>query len=231
MTELKRVVREDEPCEHDPEELRAAKPTRGRPRCLEKNVAILDAAVALFLENGFDGTSMDEVARHAGVSKQTVYSHFSSKEQLFSEAIHSKIAEYSPALTLSKLDQHTMEGELSAVCHSYAELMVSEDAIAVYRVLVAAANKGSSLAELFWKSGPEEMCQNLIDFLQSWVDRGELVIENVETAALNLLALLKGDIHYKRSIGLIDSVDEKALHKHVDEVLMGWLMVYRRRKA
>lgn len=63
------------------------RPSRGRPRDAEKNNAIVEAASLLFLEQGFDGTSMDEVAKRAGVSKQTVYSHFSGKEQLFSHVI------------------------------------------------------------------------------------------------------------------------------------------------
>ena len=53
---------------------------RGRPKDPAKRAAILDAAEKLFLSQGFTGTSMDAVAKEAGVSKLTVYSHFSDKE-------------------------------------------------------------------------------------------------------------------------------------------------------
>ena len=63
---------------------------RGRPKDPAKRAAILEAAKTLFLAGGFSGTSMDAVAKEAGVSKLTVYSHFSDKETLFSAAIEAK---------------------------------------------------------------------------------------------------------------------------------------------
>ena len=56
----------------------------GRPKDLAKRQSILDAAKILFLSKGFASTSMDAVANLAGVSKLTVYSHFTDKETLFS---------------------------------------------------------------------------------------------------------------------------------------------------
>ena len=61
--------------------------TRRRTRSARKRSAILDAATTLFLRNGYRGTSMDEIAALAGVSKQTVYKHFADKESLFSEIV------------------------------------------------------------------------------------------------------------------------------------------------
>ncbi|MQT72625.1 TetR family transcriptional regulator, partial [Pseudomonas sp. FSL R10-0071] len=59
----------------------------GRPKDMAKRQAILDAAKSLFLTHGYANTSMDAVATLAGVSKLTVYSHFTDKETLFSSAI------------------------------------------------------------------------------------------------------------------------------------------------
>src|ERR671922_1115597 len=61
------------------------------PRSTRKRTAILEAATALFLRNGYRGTSMDEIAALAGVSKQTVYKAFSDKESLFSEIVTSAV--------------------------------------------------------------------------------------------------------------------------------------------
>jgi len=62
----------------------------GRPKDLEKRAAILEAAKTLFLSRGFGATSMDAVAAGAGVSKLTVYNHFSDKDTLFLEAVKAK---------------------------------------------------------------------------------------------------------------------------------------------
>ncbi|NLB59089.1 MAG: helix-turn-helix transcriptional regulator, partial [Gammaproteobacteria bacterium] len=58
----------------------------GRPKDLAKRAAILDAAERMFLQHGFEGVSMDQIATAAGVSKLTVYSHFGDKDALFTEA-------------------------------------------------------------------------------------------------------------------------------------------------
>src|SRR3546814_12338908 len=59
----------------------------GRPKDMEKGSAILDAARRLFTSQGFDGTSMDQIAAGAGVSKPTVYSHYGDKETLFAAVV------------------------------------------------------------------------------------------------------------------------------------------------
>src|SRR5215217_6698753 len=62
-------------------------------RSTRKRRAILEAATTAFLRNGYRGTSMDEIAALAGVSKQTVYKHFADKERLFAEIVISTVDE------------------------------------------------------------------------------------------------------------------------------------------
>src|SRR5579859_3742836 len=62
-------------------------------RSTRKRRAILDAATTVFLSNGYLGTSMDEIAALARVSKQTVYKHFADKERLFSEIVRATVDE------------------------------------------------------------------------------------------------------------------------------------------
>jgi len=202
---------------------------RGRPRDETKNIAIIEAASFLFMDSGFDGVSMDAVARQAGVSKQTVYSHFSSKEQLFSASIRTVLEKYYPEIALEQLESHSLEGDLRAVCESYARLLLSEDAFAMNRVLVAASSLGgkSSLAGLFWESGPSEMDSKLCAFLQAWVDKGELVIDDLDTASSQLLSLLRGRPYFMRSIGLIPEITEELFQHTVDTTVNTFLKLYR----
>src|SRR5436305_10581078 len=68
------------------------------PRSARKRQAILDAATTVFLTKGYLGTSMDEIAALAAVSKQTVYKHFADKERLFSEIVIAIVNEASEAV-------------------------------------------------------------------------------------------------------------------------------------
>lgn len=199
---------------------------RGRPRDIKKNSAILEAASHLFLEQGFDGTSMDGVARRAGVSKQTVYSHFSSKEQLFGEAVHAAIAAYYPDRALAAVETHTLEADLRAVCHMLASLLMDERAISMFRLLVAAGAKGPTLGEIFWHSGPEELHRQLSDFLQAWAERGALDIENTQKAGQQLIALVKEPAHFRISIGIQDPLQEAEIEACVDDAVSSFLKLY-----
>ncbi len=203
------------------------RPGRGRPRDERKNHAILEAASDLFLEKGFDGTSMDGVARRAGVSKQTVYSHFSSKEQLFSEAVNAAIAAYYPDKALAAVEAHTLEADLRAVCHMLAALLMDTRAIAMFRLLVAAGAKGSTLGEIFWRSGPEELHGQLTDFLDGWVHRGELCIDNTQKAGRQLIALVKEPAHFRISIGIQEPLSAREIEECVEDAVTSFLKLYR----
>lgn len=56
-------------------------------RSARKHQAIMDAATQVFMAKGYSGTSMDDIAKLATVSKQTVYKHFADKEKLFNEIV------------------------------------------------------------------------------------------------------------------------------------------------
>lgn len=203
------------------------KPSRGRPRDEGKNIAIIEAAIALFMELGFQGTNMDKIARRAGVSKQTVYSHFESKEVLFARSISVVIERHSPAHVLESLETHSLENDLRIICDSYARLLVSPEAMSMERLLANEAIKGPELAQIFWESGPKIMQEGLRGFLRSWAEKGELEIDNFQKAAALLTTLLKGKLQFKWSIGLIPEVTEEMIQENIDDTVNVFLRLYQ----
>ncbi|WND01563.1 TetR/AcrR family transcriptional regulator [Temperatibacter marinus] len=203
--------------------------SRGRPRSALKNQSILDAASDLFMENGFDGTSMDEVAKRAGVSKQTVYSHFSNKEKLFSASITSVINQYFPDSVFEVSDGHEVESDLNHLCEIFLHLFVSEDAICMFRLLAAAASLDgeNKLATLFWEAGPEVMLQKLAGFMSHWGSKGQLSIKDPVVAAKTLISLIKGHYHFQLAIGLISDVTEDEIKEHAKLCTELFLKIYK----
>lgn len=200
---------------------------RGRPRSDLKNQEILDAAVTLFLHHGYDGTSMDAVAKCACVSKQTVYSHFTKKEALFAAAVAHKISDYFPEAVLEVFGKRTIEEELYIIARNFAGLLLGGEAMAMFRVLVDAAPKDNNLAEIFWETGPSVMLCHLADFLKHWVDRGVLNIDDLMEAGMMLVMLLKGNLHFMLSIGLIKEVPVDLLDSHAQKAVDAFLKLYR----
>src|SRR3990167_308172 len=108
----------------------------GRPKDLAKRQAILEAAKTLFLSNGYDGSSMDAIAAEAGVSKLTVYSHFTDKEKLFAAAVKSKCEEQLPELLFELNDEVPVAQLLLNIGRGFNELINSRESVELHRVMV-----------------------------------------------------------------------------------------------
>lgn len=199
---------------------------RGRPRDAEKASAIIAAAGDLFMEQGFDGTSMDGVARRAGVSKQTVYSHFTSKEQLFAESVHATIADYFPEKLLSGLETHTVRDDLLTVCRHLMRLLMSDRALAMFRLLVASGARGSDLGQIFWDAGPAHLQAHLMILLKSWADAGHLDMADAELASEQLLALMREPLFFKMAIGVKAPLTEHEIEARSNQVVDSFLKLY-----
>jgi len=187
----------------------------GRPKDLEKRAAILAAAKRLFPQSGFDGTSMDTIAAEAGVSKLTVYSHFTDKETLFVAAIRARCEDQMPD-TLFEVDaSDPVRGQLEAIAHAFLGLVTSPDAIALNRVLIAGSGTSPKLSQLFWEAGPQRMRMSFEEFLRKEVEAGQLEIPNVPRAASQFFALLKGEIHARLLCGCAQPLGGADLNEHV----------------
>ncbi|MGL6366552.1 TetR/AcrR family transcriptional regulator [Aeromonas veronii] len=116
------------------------------PRSQQKRAAILDAAGRLFCQHGLHLVSMDMVASEAGVSKQTVYSHFANKESLFAEAVGSKCvsSELMPEVLLRG---NNVRESLISFGRSFRKLILSDDAINIFRTCISCND--TQLATLF----------------------------------------------------------------------------------
>src|SRR5215208_6812069 len=100
-------------------------PNASESRSARKRAAILEAATTLFLRHGYRGTSMDEIAATAGVSKQTVYKHFADKESLFSEIVVStveEVAEPVHAAVLELRDSGDLEADLRRLARQLLQM-------------------------------------------------------------------------------------------------------------
>ncbi len=137
----------------------------GRPKSDEKRRAIREAAAGIFLEVGWAGTSMDAVARAAGVSKQTVYSHYKSKEDLFRACVTNKLELYE--LDGSDLADLDLEEALLAYGHRFLTLLNDPDVIRMHRLLISHCTEFPRLVDAFFAAGPEAVYSALARLLSA----------------------------------------------------------------
>ncbi|MEM9300973.1 MAG: TetR/AcrR family transcriptional regulator [Pseudomonadota bacterium] len=198
---------------------------RGRPKSKTKQRQILEAAVELFLDKGFDGASMDEIAVRAGVSKQTVYSHFNNKEELFSSCIEQKCVSYE--LSREFFDHELpVRDMLERIAHKFSSMLLAPEVVRMKRILCATAEQSPQLSDLFFEAGPRNMVAVLSNYLDSKAADGELEVENPETAARQLLYMLHGEGHNCALMNTTDRPPEEAVYAYVDDCVDLFMRAY-----
>jgi TetR/AcrR family transcriptional repressor of mexJK operon len=197
----------------------------GRPKSREKRDAIREAAVELFMSEGLQRTSMDAVAAAAGVSKQTVYSHFESKDALFRECVRIKVADYglgedtlSPGLPAAET--------LHAFGRQFLELLQDPEVLSMFRLLAGECRTYPSMAQVFYEAGPAQNCEFLGSLLTQFAMRGELEVDDpVESASL-LVAMFKAHYFLELLLRVRDTIDPRELDQHLERTVQRFLSLH-----
>ena len=156
------------------------------PRTSRKRRAILQAATTAFLRNGYVGTSMDEVAALATVSKQTVYKHFADKEALFSELVTATVTEASDAVhdeVLHLQDSGDIEADLRDLARRQLAKVMQPQVLQLRRLVIGEATRFPELGRTFYELGPGRTLATLATVFEQLADRGVLELEDASLAA------------------------------------------------
>jgi AcrR family transcriptional regulator len=175
--------------------------SRGRPRSEAKRQDILEAATRLFTEQGYDGTSVDDIAAAAGVSKQTVYSHFGNKERLFGVAVSEKVRD--SGVDPEGIDPtEPPEVLLPRIARQFVGLVKSPESLRVYAICVNSTDSHPRISELFYRHGPLKTVEVLADYLDAQQRAGRLELADPKAAAWQFFCMLKGEAHMRAQFGL-----------------------------
>jgi TetR/AcrR family transcriptional regulator, mexJK operon transcriptional repressor len=191
-----------------------------------KREAILKAAIELFLQRGYLATTMDEVARLAGVTKQTVYAHYQSKEQLFTNMLNALCHSDMPSkmqLHNSKIPFETLLYKIGLVI---LNTITSDEGLGATRLVIAESANHPELAELYYARGTKQLVSVLTDFIASQKKRKLIVVKNPESAASYFLAMLKGQYYVRVMLRVKPVPSKKQKEAHVKEVVRMFMHLY-----
>ncbi|QYJ74150.1 MULTISPECIES: TetR/AcrR family transcriptional regulator [Shewanella] len=189
-------------------------------RSEQKRSAILEAAIALFCAQGFPNTSMDEVAKKAGVSKQTVYAHFGNKDDLFVASIECKcdVHEIAPEMLA---DVAHPEQVLLQFASRFGDMIVSEEALTVYRACVSQSETHPEVSRLYFAGGPSRILAMLSDYFSRVEATGAFRFGDVRHAAIRLCLMLYGERRLMLELGLpLQETDSERARYLADTVKM-----------
>ena len=201
-------------------------PTRGRPKDPAKRNSIMDASNSLFLSRGFSHTSMDAVAKEAGVSKLTVYSHFSDKESLFTAAIKSECQNMMPVPIFELDATQSIRSTLTKIALAFLELLHNPDVIELHRLLSGSATHDAKMATLFFEAGPQRNLDAMETLIRAANHEGLLNIANPKQATENFFSLLQGCEHMRVIIGYTPPMTASQMQPHAEQAVDMFLRAY-----
>ncbi|MGJ7549252.1 TetR/AcrR family transcriptional regulator [Pseudomonas alloputida] len=200
----------------------------GRPKDLAKREAILEAAKALFLSLGYANTSMDAVAAAAGVSKLTVYSHFTDKQTLFGSAVMATCQNQLPDLMFEYPEGAAVEEVLLNIGRSFQALISSDEAVKLSRLIMALGSQDPRFGEYFYEAGPKRVLAGMEALLRGIDERGLLRIANPLQAAEHFFCLIKGAPDYRLLLGCAGPLEGDEAEGHVREVVGLFIRAFQR---
>ncbi len=173
----------------------APAPRRRRAPRLGSSGAILEAATRLFLEKGYQGASMDDIAAAAGVSKQTIYTHFVNKEELFARLVlgnAERVDAFVAELPSIVHDADDLAGGLDALARRYLRFVVRPEVLRLRRLVIGEASRFPELAQAYFEAVPQRVYTALTELFASLDGEGLLHVPDPVLAAQHFAWLLLG---------------------------------------
>lgn len=151
----------------------------------------------MFLTHGYRNVSMEKIAQAAPVSKATLYNHFDSKNALLAAVIAGLCESLLQTMSQVTIESDDVENNLSKIATSAVDLIFSEDALAIYRLVVAESPDFPELGQLFYQSGPQAALTQLENYFRRLNAGGSFNITDPVFAADAFFSMLKGDLHLR----------------------------------
>jgi TetR/AcrR family transcriptional regulator of autoinduction and epiphytic fitness len=183
----------------------------------QNRAAILAAAEALFLDGGYDGTSLARVARSAGVSKATLFKQFPTKASLF-EATVLAVGQ-APGRDVTVPPPGDLHAGLLTLGWEYAKVLTHPRTANLIRLLIAEAPRFPELRERTFDFGTLPALVALGRYLRAEQDAGTVTANSPETAAAQFLGMIATAIFWPRLVHAGWSMTEDEERRAVEEAV------------
>ena len=192
-----------------------------------KRRQILDGAYRIFMRQGFDATSMGDIAREAGVSKGTLYVYFDSKERLFQELVREEKARQFPTIFAIGPDEPDVRAVLTRIGRQFARFITQDHVVMAIRTITAMAERMPDIALDFFDSGPRLCADQLAQYLRAQIAAGRLAVPDVDLAAAQFLELTQATLSRPLQFGALERPSEERIDAVVDSAVDMFLAAYQ----
>lgn len=188
--------------------------------------AIIEVAKEAFIRQGFENTSMSEIANRVGGSKATLYNYFSSKEEIFAAVMESSATE-KIAIAFNILeDSDNIRSTLTNFGMHYLHSILAPEIMAIRKMALNEADR-SDIGRHFYENGPKKGWELISNYLQKQIDQNNLTTCDAGICAMHLKALLEAEVVEPYALGVISSPDEEQLTSIVSRAINIFLLAYQ----
>ena len=144
---------------------------------------MIEAARHEFQANGYAGTCMNDVAQRAGVSTKTMYRLVPTKADLFNSVVSDRIGRFMPEIDADALDALPLAEALERMLVAYGTLTLSEDTIAINRLVISECDRFPEVAATFYEAAVRRTSKAMAGWLRRQCERGLIHLEDSDAAA------------------------------------------------
>ena len=191
-----------------------------------KRKQILEGARRIFLQDGFDGASIGDIVRAAGVSKGTVYAYFPSKEKLFEALMVEDRRKQAEALFTIDENDRDVAAVLRRLGQSFVEMLFAPASLELLRIVIGASGKFPSIGKAFFDAGPCCGTSRLGLYLERKTEQGVLRVDEPELAARQFLDLCKTGIHLRLLLGDREPPTPAEIERNLKSAVRVFLAAY-----
>lgn len=167
---------------------------------------VLEGARSVFMSDGYEGASVDAIAKAAGVSKATLYSYFADKKLLFMEVAKSECQAQIEEADAILSDESSPRDVLCVAAERMLDFFLSDFGQSIFRMCVAESDRFPELGREFYETGPALFRARMVEYFREAVEAGELKIDDLELAADQFSELCKADLFPRVVFGIGDAI-------------------------
>jgi AcrR family transcriptional regulator len=194
-----------------------------KPKAKEQEV--LDVATAYFLKHGYQGASINAMARSSGISKESIYRYFSSKKQLFEAVIGRELVEYQEILRRLSASNKTMDMReaLITIAETVLGVVAADRTMALRRLIFDEARRSPDVGQHYYKIGPERAFATFEEIFKSHHTRSDF-----DPAALSrhFVAMISWRVMLERECAIIAAPTAQEMRRWVESVVDDFMKAF-----
>lgn len=191
---------------------------RGRPPRPEEDVrrALLQSAMDVLLESGYEAATMEAIARRAGVAKKTAYRHAENRQELIGLAVRQWTDGYAPSMQMDPQDTGDVAQALRTILENICTQVLSETAVRVFRLLTTEFPGKQELLDSYQRNGIERGQMLLSGWLEKQSRKGLLHAPEPAVLAKAILAMAVAEPLRQMALGMMRPLPEGSVAAHLD---------------